>query len=191
MFKSINLKVFGFFRMCEAFISVICFCVHVFKIIKLNDEFFQYEIIFRIAHLGFMIFSILSAIKHAKGFLNLYFEAASGCFGFVFYIFSSTWSMAVIENDVHLENFSENQENEHRFFQVNRFLSVISLIGGMLFLLHATFVIDLINSKFSSENSAVRFLPRFSNSSNQSDNHQNELKLVFFPEVAYEKCFQK
>jgi formate hydrogenlyase subunit 3/multisubunit Na+/H+ antiporter MnhD subunit len=159
----------------------------------IQDEFYPHEIFLRLSYLAFVIFSAIFAIGHIKEFLNFYFEAASGILGFIFYIFASMWSMSVVEQDKHLQYLSEADEYAHLFFQINRFQSVLALIAGMLFLLHATFSIDYIlgsrNREIDSESSAS--LPRSSSSSVDSGVVKNALKLHFFPETLWERVFSK
>lgn len=189
-----NLKVYCFLRIIECILSSICFSFHIFKIMAIEDESYPHEMIFRIAYLAFVIFSAISALGHIKDFLNYYLEATSGVFGFIFYIFASIWSMSVVEHDKHLEYLSESEEYQHLFFQLNRFQSVTALLTAMLFLLHATFSIDIISglkeNKIENISSSTQ-LPRYSTESIDSDDQRKPLRLFFFPETLWEKVFNK
>lgn len=188
-----NFKVYCFLRIIECVASSVCFSFHVFKIMAMKDELFPYEIVLRFAYLGFMILSAFSAIGHIKEFLNFYYEAACGISGFIYFMFASIWSMAVVEHDEHLEYLTEAEEFQHLFFQINRFQSVLALLSAMLFLLHATFAIDHIqgarNREIDDVPSAPQ-LPRFSLSS-MDEVARKPLKLFFFPEMFWERAFQK
>lgn len=190
MVDGTNLRVFCFIRIIECILSSVCLSFHIFQVTSLGEaDDYYLELAFRMTYLGFVIFSGLAAIANFEGIFNLRVELVSVLAGFIFFISASILAMVGVEYDGRRETLTKSEE---MLFKINRFQSVIALIAGLFFLLHATFLVDLILNK--SPHDTIPFDPRTSRwtrtseTSNDLDDSK-PLKLHFFPITIFYKIF--
>lgn len=191
MVNKSNLKVFCFLRINECIISSICFVFHIFEVVATDEDTFKNEMVFRIIYFCFVIYSAFCALGHIHDIFNYKVEAVSAIVGFLYYILTSMWSMVIVEMDEHLQYLTEFEEYHHYFFQMNRFQSVLTLLAGILFLLHATFAIDLmLNKPLDDEEEVTSEWPRVSDAPSNS-NDLKPLQLHLFTEKIFMVIFRR
>ncbi|XP_037916892.1 uncharacterized protein LOC119655194 isoform X2 [Hermetia illucens] len=88
------------------------------------------------------IFSMAMICFHID--VHLIIQAAVNGIAAACFIIGSIVSMYHAENDFHLMYLSDVEESEHEFFVICKTQSIVSLITGLAFMLHATFTVDAI-----------------------------------------------
>ncbi|CAG9800130.1 unnamed protein product [Chironomus riparius] len=165
-------------RYLECLCSCSCLIAHLFSVFATKDPY-PHDVIFCGTFTSFILVSILAITHQSTGSFNYYIEGATALIGFVLFIFSSIWTMVLVEMDEHLPWLSEKQEYDHPFFINNRVQSVGALITAFIFLLHFIFTIDYLINKSESRKTEG------DNDSTTSLYYQNisvDLELYFFPQ---------
>ena len=138
-----NSQVFSFLHFAEAALSLTCGLIHIFG---LDDEYepTSYEVKFLLIFFGLTLMSAVEIVLCCNKKFNVKREACEMFAGLILMFFASIMSMSNAENDVHIQYLTDKQEAIHRYFEMNKLQSIVSLASALMFLVHFLFNIDLL-----------------------------------------------
>lgn len=168
-----NRKVFRFLRVCEAIASLAC---GIFHIIYFNDdqEPNTQEARFMVPFFGIFVLSCFGMFNLAEKYMDSRIEAIGSSVGAFLFFYASIQSMINVENDKHMEILDDRQEFKHMFFKVCRIQSIATLTTALLFMMHASFAIDLSTTDQSDD---------LSTDSDESENEKPLRLYLFFDDI--------
>lgn len=148
-----NIKVFITLRAAEGIVSFVCCLIHIVGFLD-HVEPLGHELLFCGSYFGYIFVSCFAIVGLTREHIMYLEESISSCCGFALFLVTSLLSMANAEQDIHLMYLTDAEENNHRFFSINRMQSIASLAGALTFLMHSVFAMDLLIIKSASSNAS-------------------------------------